>query len=257
MTDAENEIELQDQQFKQIENEQKMFPLVADRLPFDLVILDYDAETSPDYYNKAKELANTYGEIRQIRGDGNCFYRAVFVGILEVCMKNEEKAKQFLETCLGWNDRLLKLGFPDWTTNDFCEVFTDWFKKVVNKETTSEKIFDDLNDDSQSNYLIIFMRLITSGYLKEHSEDYAPFIDDGRSLADYCSTEIEAMWKDADHLGISGLVLATGYNIRIEYMDRTAAPNGGWHYDIPADCNETPEISLLYRPGHYDIIYHK
>lgn len=52
-------------------------------------------------------------------------------------------------------------------------------------------------------------RLITAGFLKEHSEEYAPFIEDC-SLADYCTTEIESMWKDADHLAVTGLVNAIG-----------------------------------------------
>lgn len=43
--------------------------------------------------------------------------------------------------------------------------------------------------------------------------------------------------------------------IRIEYMDRT---QGEWHHDffpftVEGDVN--PELSFLYRPGHYDILY--
>lgn len=35
----------------------------------------YVPETSPEYSKKAVQLSNTYGHVRRVRGDGNCFYR--------------------------------------------------------------------------------------------------------------------------------------------------------------------------------------
>ncbi|CAB3396718.1 unnamed protein product [Caenorhabditis bovis] len=220
---TQDQLDLQDQQMKQIEDEQ---------------------------------LAEVYSDVRQIRGDGNCFYRAVMVGIFEKLLNDNARAQQFLGVCKSWNERLLKLGFPEWTTNDFCEFFITWLTDLVNQKLTRGKVFTDLNDDHHSNYLIIFMRLITSGYLKEHCSEYEPFIESGLPMDEYCTSEIEAMWKDADHLGIIGLVNATGFKIRIEYMDQSAAPNGGWHYDIPEN-DAKADIVLLYRPGHYDLLYAK
>ena len=42
-------------------------------------------------------------------------------------------------------------------------------------------------------------------------------------------------------------------------MDRGAAPDGGTHYEFPEKSEQafSPRITLLYRPGHYDIIYPK
>ncbi|KAF1593402.1 UNVERIFIED_CONTAM: Ubiquitin thioesterase otubain-like, partial [Eudyptes robustus] len=61
------------------------------------------------------------------------------------------------------------------------------------------------------------------------------------------------MWKDADHIAVIALVNAIDVPIRIEYMDQTLAPNGGWHHDLPEDS--TPVLFFLYRPGHYDVLY--
>ncbi|VDM73206.1 unnamed protein product [Strongylus vulgaris] len=127
---------------------------------------------------------------------------------------------------------------------------------IWTRQADHRKVFEDLNDDAEANYLIIFLRLITAGYLKEHAEEYAPFIENV-SLADYCVTEIESMWKDADHLAVTGLVNAIGQNIRVQYMDQNAAPNGGLFYDFPPDQKEAPRITLLYRPGHYDLVYRR
>lgn len=48
-----------------------------------------------------------------------------------------------------------------------------------------------------------------------------------------------------------------GQSIRVQYMDQNAAPNGGLYYDFPPDQTEAPRITLLYRPGHYDLVYRR
>ncbi|CAI4223067.1 unnamed protein product [Auanema sp. JU1783] len=259
---VDNEIvlqnELNDAQLKQIEEEQKVHPLIGDKIPIESLIIEYDPETSKEYHNKAKELAETYCDIRQMRRDGNCFYRALLVAEIELMYKSKEELYRFETVCKGWQKRLMDLGFPDFTTADFCEYFYEWLTPIKNAEKTMTEVFDELSDDGHANYLILFLRLITSGYLKENSDEYTPFIDDTyKNLSEYCQIEIEVMWKDADHIAVTGLVNAIGRAIRVEYMDQSAAPNGGWHYDFPPDKEDDPQITLLYRPGHYDLIYKK
>ncbi|KAE9414624.1 hypothetical protein Angca_007794 [Angiostrongylus cantonensis] len=254
--EAQRENDLTEAQLKQIEQEQKKTPLVGDRVPFEVVVMEYDPVESSEYYTKAKDLLETYSDIRIIRRDGNCFYRAVLVAQIELMLKDPDECTRFEKVCKCWQDRLIKLGYPDFTTTDFCEVFYKWMGPIWSRQVGSKSIFQDLNDDNEANYLIIFLRLITAGYLKEHSEEYAPFIED-ISLSDYCASEIESMWKDADHLAVTGLVNAIGQSIRVQYMDQNAAPNGGLYYDFPPDQKEVPRITLLYRPGHYDLIYRR
>lgn len=254
--EAQRENDLTEAQLKQIEQEQKKTPLVGDRVPFEVVVMEYDPVNSSEFYTKAKDLLETYSDIRVIRRDGNCFYRAVLVAQIEIMLKDPDECTRFEKVCKGWQDRLIKLGYPDFTTTDFCEVFYKWMEPIWSRQVNPKHIFQDLNDDNEANYLIIFLRLITAGYLKEHSEEYAPFIEN-ISLSDYCACEIESMWKDADHLAVTGLVNAIGQSIRVQYMDQNAAPNGGLYYDFPPDQAEVPRITLLYRPGHYDLIYRR
>ncbi|CAL2045893.1 unnamed protein product [Caenorhabditis brenneri] len=256
---TEDEILLQDQQMKRIEDEQKAAPLVGDKSPFFTLIGYYDEVTSPAFFAKANELAETYSDIRYIRGDGNCFYRAVLVGLVEIMLNDREKLLKFIASSKEWTDRLVKLGFPDWTCTDFCEYFIEFLQKIADGKTKNEAVFENMNDDNTANYLLMFFRLITSGYLKGNSTEYEPFIGEGMPLAQYCESEIEAMWKEADHLAIIALVKATNIHLRIEYMDRSVAPNGGWHHNLPDgdDATFVPDITLLYRPGHYDLIYKK
>ena len=59
------------------------------------------------------------------------------------------------------------------------------------------------------------------------------------------------MGKESDHIHIIALTAATGVPVRVEYMDR----GGGTltAHDFPEDSS--PKIHLIYRPGHYDILY--
>ena len=60
------------------------------------------------------------------------------------------------------------------------------------------------------------------------------------------------MGKESDHIQIIGLTSALGVPVRVEYMDRGEGDQCN-HHHFPEDSN--PVVTLLYRPGHYDILY--
>ena len=79
------------------------------------------------------------------------------------------------------------------------------------------------------------------------------------------------MVEESDHMHITALSDALGIPIRVVYLDRSSCDTGGVsvnHHDfmpvagdLPnASCSSEkniPFITLLYRPGHYDILYPK
>ena len=65
--------------------------------------------------------------------------------------------------------------------------------------------------------------------------------------------EVEPMYRESDHIHIIALTQAIDVSVRIVYMDRTNQEVNHEH-TFPEDCTE-PFVHLLYRPGHYDIIY--
>lgn len=79
------------------------------------------------------------------------------------------------------------------------------------------------------------------------------------------------MGEESDHVHITALSDALGVPIRVVYLDRSSCDSGGVsvnHHDfVPAvgdlpnasgsSETVTPFITLLYRPGHYDILYQK
>ena len=80
------------------------------------------------------------------------------------------------------------------------------------------------------------------------------------------------MGEESDHVHITALSDALGVPIRVVYLDRSSCDAGGVsvnHHDfvpVPGNLPSAtgagsesidPFITLLYRPGHYDILYPK
>ena len=85
---------------------------------------------------------------------------------------------------------------------------------------------------------------------------------------------MEPMGEESDHVHIIALSDALGVPIRVMYLDRSSCDTGNLcvnHHDFIPLANasegdaaktstpaaEKPYITLLYRPGHYDILYPK
>jgi len=119
----------------------------------------------------------------------------------------------------------------------------------VGKGMTEQELFDQLNEQSMADYLVVYLRILTSAELRKGREFYVNFIDGEQSLDDFCQLEVEPMYKESDHIHIIALTSALGIGVRIVYMDRGL----GGNHDFPDSLS--PSIHLLYRPGHYDIIY--
>lgn len=60
------------------------------------------------------------------------------------------------------------------------------------------------------------------------------------------------MYKESDHIHIIAMSSALGTGVRVRYMDRGAGTEVTAH-DFPEGA--IPSVHLLYRPGHYDILY--
>ncbi|KAL3085152.1 hypothetical protein niasHS_010221 [Heterodera schachtii] len=248
------------QQYQQeIEDEiRKTQPLVSSKQNIVHLVGEFDEKTSSQYFKKATELAGVYSDIRRIRGDGNCFYRAVLTAQLERCFDDAEELKRFNELVKGWRARLMAVGcFPELTTGDFCDSMEQLMTSLLNGTMLPPILLDDLNQDGIANYYVAFLRLICSGYLRENEALYSGFIEGVKTLDQFCRDEIEPMWREIDHIGIISLVNAIGVSIRIEYMDRSQAPSGGWHHDFLVEGDNQPKLFFLYRPGHYDILYRR
>jgi ubiquitin thioesterase protein OTUB1 len=79
----------------------------------------------------------------------------------------------------------------------------------------------------------------------------------------FCEHHVEPINKEADHLVISALSRSVGVDLQIAYLDLSGKeePSGLVKVDFhhfPAGTvdppHAPPQITLLYKPGHYDIL---
>jgi ubiquitin thioesterase protein OTUB1 len=84
-------------------------------------------------------------------------------------------------------------------------------------------------------------------------------------VPDFCRRFVEVMQEESDHIHAQALADAVGVPICIAHIDSnlhggnvadpsyvTMQPEG-----LPAEQSGPPRVHLLYRPGHYDVLYSK
>ncbi|XP_027360369.1 ubiquitin thioesterase otubain-like isoform X2 [Abrus precatorius] len=265
------------QQFSIQAEEAKKVPFVGDKEPLCSLAAEYKSG-SPILLEKIKVLDEQYAAIRRTRGDGNCFFRSFMFSYLEhilACQDqaevdrikaNVEKSRKALQT----------LGYADLTFEDFFALFLEQLECVIQGKETSishEELLLRSRDQSVSDYVVMFFRFVTSAEIQKRTEFFEPFILGltNTTVEQFCKSSVEPMGEESDHVHITALSDALGIPIRVVYLDRSSCDTGGVsvnHHDfmpvagdLPnASCSSEkndPFITLLYRPGHYDILYPK
>jgi ubiquitin thioesterase protein OTUB1 len=131
------------------------------------------------------------GKIARIRSQ-SCLlsFRGFAFAILEHLIKNKDEFIKFKKIAEESKAKLLSLNFPQFSIEDFFETFIDVISKVEPKDN-QEKVLDELysvfNEQGYSDYVVVYLRLITSGKLQEESDFYQNFIDGSyNSVAEFC-----------------------------------------------------------------------
>ncbi|GAB2280772.1 ubiquitin-specific protease otu1 [Dionaea muscipula] len=249
-------------------------PFVADKEPLDALAAEYQSG-SPILLEKIKVLGEQYSAIRRTRGDGNCFFRSFMFSYLEHIMETQDKDEVDrvtvnVEEC---RKMLQKLGYADFTFEDFFALFLEQLESVIQGRDTSishDELILRSRDPSVSDYVVMFFRFVTSGEIRKRAEFFEPFILGltNSTVDQFCKSSVEPMGEESDHVHITALSDALGVPIRVMYLDRSSCDTGGGisvnHHDfIPEKVSKAgaqiiqPSITLLYRPGHYDILYSK
>lgn len=144
-------------------------------------------------------------------------------------------------------------------------LLRDVAASIANPDVARLLVHQRWNDGSTGPAIIYYLRLLTATYLKTNEANYAGFIPD-LGVQGYCSQSVELPDREIEHIGLDALanVLLKPVNLVIEvaYLDRTPGSEVN-HYRFPAEANGQdpsnlgPIIHLLFRPDHYDILYHR
>ncbi|KAL3874936.1 hypothetical protein ACJMK2_037888 [Sinanodonta woodiana] len=224
--------------------------IVSDRLSLQTLMEEY-ADADDAFKLKIKDLESRYRYMRRTRGDGNCFYRAFGFACLEQFLTDSKTLPRFKEVAQKSRDELVSLGFPQFTIEDFHESFMAAIKQVE-KQCSVTELSNIFNDQGLSDYIVVYLRLLVSGYLQKEADFFANFIEGERTVKEFCNQEVEPMGKESDHIHIIALTTTLDVPVRVEYMDRVDSEKCTQH-NFPEESQ--PSIALLYRPGHYDILY--
>ncbi|XP_057470816.1 OVARIAN TUMOR DOMAIN-containing deubiquitinating enzyme 1-like [Actinidia eriantha] len=260
--------------------EAEKIPFVGDKEPLSSLAAEYQSG-SPILLAKIKVLNDQFAAIRRTRGDGNCFFRSFMFSYLEHILESQDREEVNRITANVENCRktLQSLGYADFTFEDFFALFLEQLESVLQGNEASishDELIQRSRDQSVSNYVVMFFRFVTSGEIRKRSEFFEPFILGltNATVEQFCKSSVEPMGEESDHVHITALSDALGVPIRVVYLDRSSCDTTGGvsvnHHDfIPATGglpsattsggSETskPFITLLYRPGHYDILYPK
>ncbi|XP_057316146.1 ubiquitin thioesterase OTUB1-like [Hydractinia symbiolongicarpus] len=228
------------------------FPLVTEKENIVVLGKDY-SDDDKIYQAKLKDLYSRYTYLRKTRGDGNCFFRSYGFRTLEECLSNAETLNKFIEKSTNIKDSLIQIGYPAYTVEDFYEVVMD-IVNIAKENGTLDDIIQVFNDQGHSDYFVVFLRLMVSCYLQQNEAFYSAFIEGHTTMKDFCSQEVEPMAKESDHIHIIALTSVLETTVQVEYMDRGGDEEKVNYHRFPDD-GTTPTIYLLYRPGHYDILY--
>lgn len=247
-------------------------------------------KNNPSLFQRGiQSLEQTYSGIRLVRGDGSCFYRAFLYRLAEQLLPDDsgdasasalrrQQRLDFLKDPLdhNWNQIIGLDEYEETALEIFYETTRDFFQNL----TTAETLHDDLGQENAvSDYGTWFLRLVTAAYLKRNAERFAPFIVasmesmasfGGTDVAvaldkDYvdqviqhfCASQVEPMTAECEDVQVMALAEAMHCQVSIEYLDGHGGTDSGnslsRHVFGPNEC--LYKINLLYRPGHYDILY--
>eukprot|EP00446_Apocalathium_sp_SHHI-4_P016301 CAMPEP_0177219738 /NCGR_PEP_ID=MMETSP0367-20130122/36521_1 /TAXON_ID=447022 ORGANISM="Scrippsiella hangoei-like, Strain SHHI-4" /NCGR_SAMPLE_ID=MMETSP0367 /ASSEMBLY_ACC=CAM_ASM_000362 /LENGTH=271 /DNA_ID=CAMNT_0018669481 /DNA_START=54 /DNA_END=869 /DNA_ORIENTATION=+ len=252
---------------QEIRNEAEACALVSPKTSLDDLKAQY--ASNPGFLPKIDNLGQRFSTMRRTRPDGNCFYRAYTYGIFELIASEPEMLAAFASRVKGSLDFCVSAGYEKVAIEDFYEEFISCLDRLaaaagapsVSGDAASAAAVAPATPDELlaecDGYLVCWTRCLTSAFLKVHAEEYVAFLTSHDSIAQFCAQEVDPMAKDADHLQITALSRYFGVPVCVVYLDQSTGDTAAEHvFREDGDATtKVPTVYLLYRPGHYDLIY--
>ena len=200
--------------------------------------------------------------MRSVKKDGNCFYRALAYALSEYMMTlHGSQWHQYMQQRASQTkDLLSSMGYDMDLFQDFYDLFHQSIQFTKNDTLQVEEFF---NTEYMSDTVVCYFRLVTAAILKRDSILYEAFIlDSFPSIQEFSATQVEPMNVESDQIHIVAMSNALGIDIKIANLDPSPTHGKGINYHEispmePSNVSDAPVITLLYRPGHYDILYPK
>lgn len=265
-SEQERLIQLNDAQNASIQEDVEKEPLISS--PYKIAVLFEEYQNAPNFLKKAASLETVFHKttIRKARKDGNCFYRSFLFRLCELlCMGSQwfdkfkifDKVKQFSEM-------MIKAGFEKLVFEDFESFFVEFLNAIKSGTINLLNAQQSLSDKGTFNYYVMYLRFAISAYIRTSSGLFEMYFESDYDLKQFCMREVERIDAEADQIQIISLFNLFEIPIRIYYLDNNnnevptvlslpdLEKNG---VDEVKNTQSKYLIQLLYRPGHYDILY--
>lgn len=252
-------------------------PLVGENEEISALAVDYI--DNPAFNAKFADLEKRYSSFRKIRGDGNCFYRALLVSIGlalargRVSLLPSDSAPPLQKFFLALLARvkhcpatLVATGqFPSETTGDFFDALTAYLEGLAGASSDADAearalapLRPDADGSPMGSFFILYaMRLICACELL-CGGDYADLVFASSTLPikEFVDAEVTPAGVEADFIQILALARGLGVAVRIASIDASSKGDKVAINTLPDDGGELVPLvlDLLYRPGHYDVI---
>lgn len=153
---------------------------------------------------------------------------------------------------------LSNAGFQRLAFEDFYEIACNLFAQL--RTISTGELLSAFQLTETSDAIVVYFRFLTSAFLKLHEDEFAPFLSDMNDytgIEHFCAHFVDAFGREADQVQIIALVRALGVGINIAYLDNSEGDVTVHSFDADegALVKTTDGLCLLYRPGHYDILY--
>ncbi|KAI0521055.1 peptidase C65 Otubain-domain-containing protein [Xylaria bambusicola] len=243
-------------------------PLVGEKTSSQAITEEY-ARADPAFVAKTMALPQTYSHYRPIQGDGNCGYRAIAFAYFETLVQcgdvnlvqseldRMNVLNKYIEDVGGQDASMIEL-----MVSETIDLFNDLISAMSEGSGAMSILVAKFNDPSISQCLVYHLRLLACARLKGHADQYASYLD--TDIETYLATTVMPVNREIDHICVVLVhdILLKPVNIVLEiaYLDRSEGSEVNVHR-LPDEANGQdpstlgPVIYLLYRPGHYDILY--
>lgn len=162
-TDETTDETLQNIQEREIRDEiaQSMM-LIGPREPVETLATEYKDDL---YLRKIQDLVFMYSSLRRVRPDGNCFFRGFGFAYLEYLLTHREECIRFAHVVESSRERLLILGYPEFTLTDIYEGFSAVLSSITERQSFQE-LYNKFNEQAYSDYVVSYLRLVVSVHIR-------------------------------------------------------------------------------------------
>eukprot|EP00483_Globobulimina_turgida_P008279 UN08295 len=189
-------------------------PLVSEKQSLDVLVSEFKDHTNFTRQINVLIASNKHSAYRQMRRDGNCFYRAFLLGLFETIeqQKNLTLLTKVSENVMTSLHRCLKYGYEAYTIEDFYYAFMDelqFYQRKLESGSDEYKAPDGMGNtaiqrmanSSHAQYLIFWARMLASLHMRENEKEFAPFIQSNKGgFQAWLRSDVEALKAEADHL---------------------------------------------------------